>query len=134
MNKYTKNFPDIKAIEKDLSKNYQMDIDAGKQEGMKSATQRISQILDKNVIQLKADLGIAPYSDVEQPEKYVGMSEKEAEENINDFIDATKAQISNSSYIKHNKVIDAVTDGMGIKMVYSDAWDKTADTRRGKDR
>jgi len=37
--------------------------------------------------QLKADLGIIPYSDVAQPEKFAEMSMSDVEENINDFIE-----------------------------------------------
>jgi hypothetical protein len=37
------------------------------------------------VNQLKADMGILPYSDLEQPEKFGNMTMSMVEENINDF-------------------------------------------------
>jgi len=41
--------------------------------------------IEKFVLQLKADLGIIPHSDLEQPEKFANMNMKEAEQNIDDF-------------------------------------------------
>lgn len=41
--------------------------------------------IEKLIKQLKSDLGILPYSDISQPEKFANMSMKDVEENIDNF-------------------------------------------------
>jgi len=50
---------------------------------------------------------------------------------ILDFFNITEEDLQ-EEFVKHNPVIDAVTDGRGIRMVKSDAWTKKADLQEKK--
>ncbi len=66
---------------------------------------KIEKEIKEGIKQLKVDLGILPYSDIGQPEKFANMSMKEAEENIDDFQEVILDKLTNRDKTTNTKEV-----------------------------
>ena len=65
--------------------------------------QKLKKEIEELIKQLKSDLGIIPYSDINDPGKFAGMSMSMVEENIDDFQEVLLSKLQDTPKSKEDK-------------------------------